>query len=116
MKLITVDAIITCKHISGKVKLDDSNNIQDFVTIRGRPVLVENDPELKQIMGCANMGPTIKPCTNTLKVTQGYSDLIRIQGRRACLMAVKGLTDGTPPGTVQYEVRSPGQDFVEERS
>jgi hypothetical protein len=113
MKLITVDALLTCKHLTGKVQVDDRNNIQDFVTIQGRPVQVENDPEMKRIAGCANMGPTIKPCTNSLKVYQGYSNFIRIQGRRICLDTVRGLTDGTPPGTVEYEVRRPGQDFVE---
>ena len=29
-----------------------------------------------------------------------------------CLDSVRGLTDGTPPGTVHYQVRSPGQDWV----
>ena len=43
---------------------------------------------------------------------EGYSDLLRVEGRRICLETVTGLTDGTPPGTVLYEVRDPGQDVV----
>jgi hypothetical protein len=39
---------------------------------------------------------------------------VRIDGRRVCLDTVTGLTDGTPPGTIKYEVRSPGQDLVSE--
>ncbi len=97
MKLITVDALITCKHVTGKVQVNDSNNLQDFVTIQGRPVLVENDPEMKRIAGCANMGPTIKPCTNSLKVYQGYSDFIRISERRICLDNVLAI-DGEHAG------------------
>jgi hypothetical protein len=57
----------------------------------------------------------MKPCLTTLKVQQGYSGLIDIQGRRVCLDTVTGLTDGTPPGTFKYSVRRPGQDLVSER-
>jgi hypothetical protein len=107
--LITEDAHITCAHILGVVDLDPS---QHLVTIQGRAVLVEPDPEGRPIHHCPNIGATIKPCTHTLKVKEGYSDLVRIQGRRACLETVTGLTDGTPPGAVTYGVRDPGQRFV----
>jgi hypothetical protein len=50
----------------------------------------------------------------TLPVKSGYSDFVRIDGKRICLDTVTGLTDGTPPGTVEYKVRSAGQDFVSE--
>jgi hypothetical protein len=39
---------------------------------------------------------------------------LRIAGRRVCLETVTGLTDGTPPGTVKYLVRDPGQGFVQD--
>jgi len=61
-------------------------------------------------------GPGLKPCATTLRVTKGYSDFVSIGGRRVCLDAVTGLTDGTPPGTVNYVVRKPGQRLVEEVS
>ncbi|MCB9423116.1 MAG: hypothetical protein H6667_25170 [Ardenticatenaceae bacterium] len=113
MKILTVDAKITCKHITGVVQLF---TLQNLVTVEGRPVLVANDPERKVITGCANVGLTIKPCALTLPVTKGYSDLVRINGRAVCLDTVTGFTDGTPPGVVKYIVRHPGQKLVSEKS
>jgi hypothetical protein len=110
--LITTDARLVCKHEMGTVS---NRNSQGFVTIGGKPVLVDDDPEGRSISGCPNVGATIKPCTSTLKVTRGYSELVRIDGHRVCLDEVAGLTDGTPPGTVEYIVRYAGQDFVTEK-
>ena len=109
MKLLTEDAKLFCRHDLGAVQLTTS---QSFVTINNRIVLVERDPERRPIRGCPNTGPTIKPCQLTLKVDQGYSAFLRIDGKRVCLSSVTGLTDGTPPGSVKYNVRSPGQQFV----
>ena len=111
MKLLTLRAVLNCDHQSGLVGLVAR---QHFVRIAGSPILVETDPEQRPIAGCPNVGPTIKPCTSTLPVQQGYSGLVRIQSRRVCLDTVTGLTDGTPPGTVNYTVRYAGQDFVAE--
>lgn len=111
MKLLTEDADLRCAHELGRVGIVAS---QDWVRIEGRRVLVERDPEARSIGGCPNYGPTIKPCTSTLAVQQGYSSLVRVDGRRACLDTVEGLTDGTPPGTVKYRVRDSGQRFVEQ--
>jgi len=111
MYLLTEDAVLVCAHELGIVGIAAA---QHLVTVEDRRVLVEVDPEGRPIVGCPNIGPTIKPCTTTLRVQTGYSDLIRIDGRRACLDTVTGLTDGTPPGTVHYKVRSPGQTLVEE--
>lgn len=111
MYWLTRDAILVCGHEVGIVGIAATQNL---VTIEHRDVLVETDPEKRPIAGCPNVGPTIKPCTTTLKVKAGYSDLVRIEGRRVCLDAVTGLTDGTPPGTVIYKVRSPGEDLVSE--
>ncbi len=113
MYVLTEDAVILCDHELGQVKLAPT---QDLVTIEQRRVLVARNPEQRAIAGCPNMGPTIKPCTTTLAVKQGYSDLLRIDGKRVCLDTVTGLTDGTPPGAVTYTVRSPGQTWVKEDS
>ena len=114
MKWLTEDAILNCKHEQGLVHILLPS--QDLVTIEGRKALVENDPENKPIIGCPNIGATIKPCTKTLRVEAGYSDFLRIAGRRICLDTVTGLTDGTPPGIVKYVVRQPGQNLVVEVS
>ena len=111
MKFLTEDAKVVCKHETGIVQIIGS---QGLVTVQRRKVLVEADPEGRTIGGCPNVGATIKPCTTTLKATDGYSDFIRINGRRVCLDTITGFTDGTPPATVKYEVRQPGQNFVSE--
>lgn len=109
MRLLTEDAKLTCAHLLGKVDIEAS---QDWVTVEGRKLLVEDDPESCDISGCPMYGVAIKPCKKTLAVKVGYSTFLRIDGHRICLDSVEGLTDGTPPGTVLYQVRAPGQDWV----
>jgi hypothetical protein len=109
MNLLSLDAVLVCDHVSGIVGLVAS---QTWVSVGGRPLLVDSDPESRTIAGCPNYGAAIKPCVTTLSVKQGYSGFVRIGGRRVCLDSVKGLTDGTPPGIVNYSVRSPGQQMV----
>ena len=108
MRWLTEDAVLVCHH-GGVVKNEAS---QSLVTIAGRRVLVEDNPEKRSIVGCPFIGPMIKPCTNTLAVKEGYSALLRIGGHRVCLDNVSGLTDGSPPGAVKYVVRTPGQSLV----
>ncbi len=110
MRWLTEDAKLVCKHELGRVQIVAT---QTLVTIAQRKVLVEIDPEGRPIVGCPHTGAAVKPCTATLKVEQGYSEFLRIGGRRVCLDTVTGLTDGMPPGVVKYLVRDPGQEFVE---
>jgi hypothetical protein len=112
MRFLTDQADLRCNHQVGIVAMVAS---QSLVTISGQPVLVEGDPVGRPIQGCPNVGPTIKPCTATVSVMTGYSNLVRINGHRVCLDTCVGLTDGTPPGVVRYKVRAPGQDYVEEQ-
>lgn len=111
MRLLTEDAVLVCRHELGIVSNQPS---QDLVTVAQRKVLVATDPENRPITGCPNVGAAIKPCMHTLKVQEGYSDLLRIQTKPICLDTVTGYTDGTPPGVVKYKVRSAGQDVVSE--
>ena len=113
MLVLTEDAVVVCMHELGNV---DIQGTQALVTIVGRKVLVETDPEGRPIAGCPNIGATIRPCQNTLKVREGYSSWIRIAGRRIVLDNLSGLTDGTPPGLVKYKVRTAGQGFVDQGS
>jgi hypothetical protein len=110
MLWITEDARLVCHH-GGIVNVEPT---QTLVTISGRRVLVEDNPASRTIAGCPFTGPMIKPCTNTLAVKEGYSNFVRMGGRRVCLDSVTGLTDGSPPGTVKYVVRVPGQNLVRE--
>jgi hypothetical protein len=111
MNLLTEDAVIVCTHEAGIVKIEAG---QSLVTIAGRKILVEIDPQGRPISGCPNVGPGIKACLTTLAVKEGYSELLRIEGKRVCLDTVRGLTDGTPPGTVKYKVNKSGQNLVKE--
>jgi hypothetical protein len=113
MKLLTEETVVVCKHELG---IAINRPTQNIVTIEKQRVLVDNNPEATIITRCPNVGATIKPCTLTLKVLQGYSDWIRIDSKAVCLDTVTGLTDGTPPGTVEYLVRDPGQQFVSQIS
>lgn len=109
MLWLTEDARLVCTHEQGVVQIEAT---QELVTIEERRVLVAINPEGRPIVGCPNIGIAIKPCTATLPVKEGYSDLLRIEDRRVCLDTVRGLTDGTPPGIVEYKVRHPGQELV----
>lgn len=108
MKFLTQDAVLLCDH-GGVVAPTTS---QDWVRINGRLIQVAPNPEGRPIAACPNVGATIKPCTSTLRVQEGYSTFIAIDGQPVCLETVKGLTDGTPPSQVSYTVKTPGQDFV----
>ena len=111
MLFITEDATVACQHVRGIVTNKPSQN---WFTIQGRSVLVEIDPEGRQIKGCPNVNVGIRPCVTTLQVITGYSNLIRVGNKRVALDTVTGLTDGTPPGLVRYEVKNAGQPFVQE--
>jgi hypothetical protein len=111
MKLLTEKGVLECTHGPGVV---ENKPTQSLVRIGGQRVLVENNPEGKRITGCPNSVPPMKACLLTLKVKQGYSNLVRIDGRRVCLDTVRGKTDGMPAGLPEYQVRSPGQAFVSE--
>jgi hypothetical protein len=110
MSFITEDAMLTCPH-GGIVSNAPS---QRWVTIAGRLILISADPEKRPIQGCPfrNEPTGIAPCSQTLRVTRGYSSFIRIDGRAVCLDTVTGKTVGTPPATHDYTVKTPGQSFV----
>lgn len=109
MFALTQTAVLVCDHVVGVVAMIPS---QHFVRIDGKPVLVAADPVGKAIVGCPNVGPTIKPCTATLAVKKGYSEFVSVGGCKMCLDPITGLTDGTPPGFVNYKVIETGQNFV----
>jgi hypothetical protein len=109
MRLLTEDAVLVCAHPVGIVSLAPS---QAFVTIAGRRVLIEPDPQGRPITGCANAAPPMRQCLVTNRVQTGYSTFVRIGGKPVCLDSVNGLTDGMPAGAVHYTVRAPGQAFV----
>lgn len=106
---LTDMAVVTCDHVAG---VSPQRASRRFVTIEGDPVLRAPDPVGRPIAGCPNVGPTLKPCTSTLAMQAGQSGFVSIDGRPVCLDTTKGLTDGTPPGMVKYQVRNAGQRLV----
>lgn len=108
MKVLVKEAILRCGH-DGKVENVPS---QEWVRVKGSPVLVATDPQGREITMCPHISINIKPCRKTLPVIRGYSAFIRIGGHAVCLDTVEGFTDGTPPGAVKYTVRRPGQTLV----
>lgn len=110
--LVDAQAVMVCTHELGKVQLTPS---QHWVTVDGVPVLVAKDPEGRPIVGCPNLTVVTKPCTSTLSVKTGYSDLIFIDGKAACLDILRGITDG-PGGAYEYKVNFPRQRLVTEGS
>jgi len=108
MEWIIERSVVKCGHQGRVVNVPS----QRWVRVSGSPVLVENDPEGRSIVACPNYGPTIKPCTTTLRVITGYSTWLRIDGRAVVLSHLDGITDGTVPGTVHYTVNDPRQAYV----
>ena len=112
MLVLTQLATVLCQHKLGAVSIVPT---QDVVSVEQKFVLIEPNPESRPIAGCPMYGALIKPCTQTYEVKKGYSSLMRIDGKRICLDNVTGLTNGTPPGSVPYNVAFAGQVFVSER-
>lgn len=106
MKLLVLPGVLRCGH-DGKVSNVAS---QHWVRIAGDPVLVDNDPEGRQISMCPNISTNTKQCNTTLKVAKGYSSFVSIGDRAVCLDSIIGYTDGVPPS--EYTVRDAGQEFV----
>jgi hypothetical protein len=109
MLWLTEDALLACAHDAGIVDIAPT---QSLVTIDGRRVLVDPNPESRKIKGCPWVAPGQFACLLTLSVREGYSPTIRIDGQQVCLDTVVGLTNGTPQGTFDYTVRKPGQALV----
>lgn len=106
MKVLILLGVLRCGH-DGKVK---NVNSQEWVRIATEPALVATDPEGREISMCPNISTNTKQCNHTLVVITGYSDFIRIDGKKLCLDSINGMTDGVPPS--HYTVRDPGQQFV----
>ena len=112
MFFVTEDATIICKHPNGAVVNEPS---QDWLTIVGRRVLIEPDPENRKIKGCLNNSAVNVACAIATNIQmEGYSELIRVDGHRLCLDTITAFTSGQPPGLFKWVVANPGQPFVEE--
>ena len=110
MKFLVQSSLLTCDHGSGVVAI---GALQAMVHVNGVAVMVQGDFEAKGIAGCANAGPSIKPCTTTTAVTKGYSGHVFINNIPVALDDLEGVTDGTPPSTIPFKVRTVSQTLVD---
>ena len=104
-------ADVRCDHPGGKVSMSSS---QHLVYVEGQRVVVGEDPVGRSIGGCTNISATTKPCTSTLRITQGKSLFVFVDGKPVIRADLVGLTDGTPAMGVNYKVADPGQTLVAE--
>lgn len=109
MKLLTEKGVMRCGF--GGVVTNKSS--QTLVFVASALVLVDSDPEHKKVSNCP-VPPPQKKCMVTLAVKVGYSDLLRIDGKRVCLDNLEGVVDGPIPGISTFAAKSAGQDFVHE--
>jgi hypothetical protein len=70
-----------------------------------RPVSspIVTDQDLLQrayIVGCAQIGPGLKPCTRIVQIVLGLSAQFKVDGETPILFTLKGITDGVAPGVV----------------
>jgi len=105
--LLREDAVLLCGHM-GVVRISAS---QHWVTVEGKALLVDNDPEGKTIAGCPNVASG-QPCVQTGIVQKGYSAFIRIDGHAVCRQELEGLA--LPMVVYHYTVSYPGQRLVAE--
>ena len=106
--LLTTNAVIECPH-GGAVTLIPK---QTVVSIDGGFVLRLGDLVGAPIVGCAQIGPLIKPCTTVLAPLPGtFAPNGLAGGLPVHLQTFTALTDGVPPGAVF--VVSPGQVLVQ---
>jgi hypothetical protein len=109
MLWLTEDAKLRCDH-AGSGKVTGFKPAQSWVTIAGRRVLVDPDPEGRTMNGCIMKPPEFLPCSKTLKVTSGYSRWVKVDAHAVCLSTVVGLTLANPQ--TQYRVYDPAQVLV----
>jgi hypothetical protein len=115
LPFVLLTAVVRCAHHTGLVTLTAR---QTYVTVQGTPILIEGDPVGLSIVGCNNVNvfQGLLPCLKTLQIEEGYSSLLRIDGRAVCLQNLRGKTTGTPVGQQDHWVRNPGQSLVAEVS
>jgi hypothetical protein len=88
---------------------------QSWVTVVGRPILVEPDPLHRPIAACPQSLAGAPPCRNTISVNEAasYSALVRIDNRRVCLNTTTGTTDWGALTSTPYTVSDAGQALVQ---
>lgn len=97
MRYLTFEAVVTCIH-GGVVQFAPSDVPWE---IMGSPVLTLEAVEGASIVGCAQVGPGLAPCTQVLKVTRGRATAAETGGRIPLMEDLDFTTNGNPAGTAR---------------
>ena len=108
--ILNARAIVKCRH-GGAVLAGEA---QDFVRIKGAPVLVESSLLARPIIACPMATPAAPPCILTVSVDDrpSHSAFVRIDGRRVYKKEATGVTDWAKLDQIPWSVLGAGQDFV----
>ena len=90
-------AILQCTH-GGRVVFVPPPYRSLYVT--GSPVVTDVDLLEAFIVGCAQIGPGLKPCTRVIFILAGRAQLIDVDRQIPLLDTLRALTDGVGPGIV----------------
>jgi len=97
MRYLTCEAVVTCIH-GGVVQFAPADVPWE---IMGSPVLTLEAVEGASIVGCAQVGPGLVPCTQVLKVTSGPALGAEAGGKIPLLENLDFTTNGNPVGTAR---------------
>ena len=90
-------ATLQCTH-GGRVILFPP--VHRSFNIMGSHGLTDQDLLKAMIIGCAQMGPGVKPCTKITTILMGKAGKIITDGEIPILDTLQAMTDGAPPGMV----------------
>ncbi len=106
--VLTEGSSLVCAH-QGKVTLTAS---QSALTVDGKKVIVQSDLMGAPISGCANVTNPVtgtKQCMTVTSVMAGMATKLTAGGKPVMLDSAQGMTDGSGPGPVMWQVQTAGQ-------
>jgi hypothetical protein len=107
---LTTASTLQCVH-GGTVTATASSSA---LTVGGSPVLVQADLATATITNCPNTNASAGqvPCVAITSVATGASTTLTVAGQPAMLATASGLTNGSPPLPVMWQVVSAGQTLL----
>ncbi|MFE5587286.1 hypothetical protein [Kitasatospora sp. NPDC056531] len=105
--VLTTASVLQCIH-GGQLTVPSNDTA---LTVDGQPVLLQSDLATATVVGCANTNAAAgqTPCLMVTAVLAGLSTKLTVRGQPVLLETAQGLTNGTPPAPVMWQVASAGQ-------
>jgi hypothetical protein len=109
--VLTTDSTLKCVH-GGSLVVQASVPV---LTAGGPAVLVRADLLAAAISNCTNTNAAAgqTPCLKVTAILTGISTTLTAGGLEVMLETAQGLTNGTPPLPVMWQVSSAGQSVLE---